>query len=196
MKKAFGPFVNRVARNFNPKHQIGAEIPRRLSAGETHAFGIRIIPRVFLILPRVVGCAGSLVCRPQGDRASTFQPASMAPPTPCPTLALQAQFGLSLFQEGLLGSLVYLGLTSTCLVAGSVLSSFSPKRVLGVALLANCVWCLLFSASTSMYFLFFSRFMVGVSQSFIVIFSPVWVSPCACACATVSWSSALCRKGT
>jgi MFS family permease len=93
----------------------------------------------------------------------------------CRSDSMENEFSLSLFQEGLLGSLVYLGFTTACFVAGGVLQVYSPKRVLGVALITNTGFCLIFSASTSLLLLLMARFFVGLTQAFVVIYAPVWV---------------------
>eukprot|EP00667_Euglena_gracilis_P005513 EG_transcript_5551 len=102
---------------------------------------------------------------------------------------IKAQFHLSIFMEGALGSLVYLGLTVASFFAGGMLQTYSPKRVLGGALLFNCLSCFLFSASHSLYFFFFSRFAIGLSQAFLVIYPPVWVDEFAPKAHVTTWMS-------
>jgi len=102
---------------------------------------------------------------------------------------IEAEFGLSLFMEGLLGSLVYLGLTLGCFFAGGILQHYPPKRVLGVALVLNCLSCLMFSAAGSLYLFLASRFLVGISQAFLVIYPPVWVDEFAPKAHCTMWMS-------
>ena len=48
--------------------------------------------------------------------------------------------------------------------------------VLAVSMIANAGACFLFAASSSHIILYAMRFMLGFTQAFCVIYSPVWVN--------------------
>eukprot|EP00128_Syssomonas_multiformis_P018483 Colp12_sorted_trinity150504_noHs@25141 len=88
---------------------------------------------------------------------------------------IKRQFNLSYVEDGLLGSLVYVGLTVSCLISGPLLQRFKPKRVVAFTLSLNAGFCLLFAAAPNTVALMFSRVGVGMSHAFMVIYTPVWV---------------------
>eukprot|EP00123_Amoebidium_parasiticum_P000947 comp11898_c0_seq1/m.6546 comp11898_c0_seq1/g.6546 ORF comp11898_c0_seq1/g.6546 comp11898_c0_seq1/m.6546 type:complete len:592 (-) comp11898_c0_seq1:164-1939(-) len=88
---------------------------------------------------------------------------------------LQNKYELSKSEAGLIGSLVYLGLTAGSLVAGPALTHWQPKWVLVFSLLLNIVCAVAFAAANDSMMLLATRFLIGVSQAFIAIYAPVWV---------------------
>jgi predicted MFS family arabinose efflux permease len=94
---------------------------------------------------------------------------------PSSLIQISETYGLEFSQQGLLGSLVYLGLSVSSLLAGIVLQFWSPKWVIALTMTANLGFCVMFVLAPSLVWLLASRFGVGASQAFLVIYSPVWV---------------------
>ena len=85
------------------------------------------------------------------------------------------EVGLNLFQFGILGSIVYGGLTLGAGVATGVFSK--PKLIkpaLVLSLMLNSVCIGLFTLIPNFYFMASLRFGIGFFQVFICIYMPVW----------------------
>ncbi|OEH74550.1 major facilitator family domain-containing protein [Cyclospora cayetanensis] len=76
---------------------------------------------------------------------------------------------------GLLGALPYVGLSLSSPFVGRGLTLFSPKYFCLFTMLVNIVATGLFGLATNRWMLFFSRFLIGLTQSGISIYAPVWV---------------------
>eukprot|EP00124_Ichthyophonus_hoferi_P000198 Ihof_evm5s7 gene=Ihof_evmTU5s7 len=98
-------------------------------------------------------------------------------------------FDLSLTQSGLLSSLVYMGLSLASLLAGPLLQKYSQKWVLCCTLLFNISANALFAWAVGRTMLLGSRFLVGFSQAFLVIYAPVWVDEFAPSASCTLWMS-------
>jgi predicted MFS family arabinose efflux permease len=61
------------------------------------------------------------------------------------------------------------------LFAGVLLQKFPPKWVIAVSMTVNVGFCVMFVLAPDFIWLMVSRVGVGASQSFLVIYSPVWV---------------------
>eukprot|EP00995_Heteronema_vittatum_P007122 NODE_225_length_1617_cov_333.228954_g159_i0.p1 GENE.NODE_225_length_1617_cov_333.228954_g159_i0~~NODE_225_length_1617_cov_333.228954_g159_i0.p1 ORF type:complete len:472 (-),score=143.91 NODE_225_length_1617_cov_333.228954_g159_i0:71-1486(-) len=94
---------------------------------------------------------------------------------PASLATLSHEFSLDYFFEGLLGSLVYLGLVLSCLLAGYLFQVTSAKWVICASLFSNTVFYALFTLAYSPWALLAARFGVGLSRTFIVVYAPVWV---------------------
>ncbi|XP_026190362.1 uncharacterized protein LOC34620255 [Cyclospora cayetanensis] len=88
---------------------------------------------------------------------------------------LQKEFNLDGVTEGLLGALPYVGLSLSSPFVGRGLTLFSPKYFCLFTMLVNIVATGLFGLATNRWMLFFSRFLIGLTQSGISIYAPVWV---------------------
>lgn len=83
--------------------------------------------------------------------------------------------GMNTFEFGLLGSVVYGGLTVGAGVATGVYNDTSrSKNALIVTLFLNSIMIYVFTLSTSFYIDAFIRFWLGFFQVFSCIFMPVW----------------------
>eukprot|EP01065_Artemidia_motanka_P022378 TRINITY_DN26571_c0_g1_i1.p1 TRINITY_DN26571_c0_g1~~TRINITY_DN26571_c0_g1_i1.p1 ORF type:complete len:1415 (+),score=321.85 TRINITY_DN26571_c0_g1_i1:64-4245(+) len=78
--------------------------------------------------------------------------------------------------QGFLGSIVYIGLAIGSILSGWALENYPPRTVLSLSLAINIVFAWVFAASVSRTQLFFSRFLVGISQSTLVAYCPIWVT--------------------
>ena len=95
---------------------------------------------------------------------------------PASLLEIIKEIKLDYKEQALLGSLVYLGLSTASLFTSLIFSKFSPSKVCAFVLILNCISCFVFSFSSNKYIMFPMRFMMGVTEAFIVIYGPVWVN--------------------
>jgi MFS family permease len=100
-------------------------------------------------------------------------------------------FELSPAEQGLLGGLQYIGLTIMSPVAGFLLQNKSPKRVITLSLVANTIFCVLFSVAPTKGLLLFCRLGIGITQAPIVIYAPVWVDEYSAGDNAATWLSIL-----
>ncbi|CAG9573971.1 conserved hypothetical protein [Leishmania major strain Friedlin] len=82
---------------------------------------------------------------------------------------------LSTKLQGALTSSVFLGNVLGCPLAGHLFSRYDEKRVLCTALIAHTVFTFLYAAFPIYGVALLNRFFIGVSLSFIVVYTPVWV---------------------
>ena len=78
---------------------------------------------------------------------------------------------------GLFGSLVYFGSILGSLISFSLINTFDIKLLILISLLGNSVCLFTFVIIENIPFLFFNRILVGILQSFITIYMPVWCRP-------------------
>eukprot|EP00347_Sterkiella_histriomuscorum_P015691 403356061 len=94
---------------------------------------------------------------------------------PAATLNLKKDLNIDNVELGVLGSLVYLGLTVGSMVATPIFSYMKAKYILILSFLLNAGSLILFTVSTNLWILSLSRFLVGFCQVFVCIYFPVWV---------------------
>ena len=87
---------------------------------------------------------------------------------------IRKDFSLQPMEQGMLGGLQYLGLTIMCPISGYLLQQYQPKKIIGSCMLANILCCLGFAFAPSKPFLLLSRFLIGITQSTLVVYAPVW----------------------
>ena len=95
---------------------------------------------------------------------------------PASLIEITKEIELDYSEQALLGSLVYLGLSFSSIFVSLFFSNFSPSKVCSIVLIFNCLSCFIFSFSLNKNVLFLMRFMMGVTEAFIVIYGPVWVN--------------------
>jgi MFS family permease len=95
---------------------------------------------------------------------------------PASLLEIIKEIDLDFKEQALIGSLVYLGLSFASLFVSLIFSKWGPAKVCATVLILNTFCCFAFSFSKLKYVLFICRFMMGVSEAFIVIYGPVWVN--------------------
>ena len=91
------------------------------------------------------------------------------------TTYLMTELNLDHADLGIVGSLVYLGLTCGASLAGMLFSAYTPKWIVSISIIASCIFLYSLTDSTSMLGLCFSRFCCGFFQVFSMIYFPVWV---------------------
>lgn len=82
---------------------------------------------------------------------------------------------LSTKLQGTLTSSVFLGNVLGCPLAGHLFSRHDEKRVLCAALVVHTVFTFLFAAFPVYGLALLNRFFIGISLSFIVVYTPIWV---------------------
>ena len=95
---------------------------------------------------------------------------------PASLLEIIKEIHLDFKEQALIGSLVYLGLSFASLFVSLFFNRYGPAKVCSCVLILNTFCCFVFSISKMKYVLFASRFLMGVSEAFIVIYGPVWVN--------------------
>lgn len=79
------------------------------------------------------------------------------------------------FQYGVLGSFVFAGLTFGSIVSTAIYSKGDLiKPTLLGSMIMNTIALLMFTTSTSYYFMLFLRAATGFFQIFLVVYQPVW----------------------
>lgn len=86
-----------------------------------------------------------------------------------------ATWQLNLEEQGVLTSSVFLGNVFGCPLAGHLFSRYNEKRVLCGALILHTLFTFLFAAMPTVVWALLNRFFVGLTLSFIVVYTPVWV---------------------
>lgn len=111
---------------------------------------------------------------------------------------VQTQFRLSYTELGVLGSLVYVGTMVSCPLAGHLLNHVKQRRVLLASVTGNAIGCFWMSfagpeggSPLGKWNLFLSRAMVGLTQSAMMIYGPVWVDEFAPEESATTWMSLL-----
>jgi MFS family permease len=87
---------------------------------------------------------------------------------------ISEDFALEPVQQGLLGGLVYIGLTFMSPLSGYLLQHFHARWVMSFSLATNVVMCFCFLFAWDQNTLLFTRLGVGISQASIIIYTPVW----------------------
>ena len=89
---------------------------------------------------------------------------------PASLLEIVKEIDLGYKEQALLGSLVYLGLSFASLFTSPIFSKFGASKVCCYVLILNSLNCFLFSISNNKFILFFTRFFMGVTEAFIVVY--------------------------
>ena len=95
---------------------------------------------------------------------------------PASLVEITKEIELDYSEQALIGSLVYLGLSFASVFVSLIFSKYSPSKVCSIILLLNCMACFTFSLSTDKQILFLMRFIMGITEAFIIIYGPVWVN--------------------
>mmetsp|Transcript_2678 Transcript_2678/g.4508 ORF Transcript_2678/g.4508 Transcript_2678/m.4508 type:complete len:211 (+) Transcript_2678:290-922(+) len=94
---------------------------------------------------------------------------------PACSIEIKEKVQIQNLKFGMLGSIVYVGLTFGSIFATGLFSKGKwIKPTLVASLLLNVVSLLLFTETSSFYVMVFFRAMIGFCQIFVCIFQPVW----------------------
>jgi len=98
-------------------------------------------------------------------------------------------FQLGYTQIGLLQSLVYLGLTVSCSVGGSLLQRYKAKWLVAAGLTLDTLCLVVLALTHNPVVCILSRFMLGLAQAYLILFLPVWIDEFAPADSSTTWLS-------
>ncbi|KAG8348975.1 putative major facilitator superfamily sugar transporter [Trypanosoma vivax] len=85
------------------------------------------------------------------------------------------EWKLGTLEQGMLSASVFLGCIFGCPLAGYLYSRYSAKSVLVRSLLLHTLFTLCLASLTLYWIAILSRFLIGVTLSFIFIYVPIWV---------------------
>jgi MFS family permease len=95
---------------------------------------------------------------------------------PAALVNIHKELGLNYTQQGLLGSLPNFGISVASFLVSYLIGKFQTKRILTLAIIFNVAFCILFALSENLYALYVSRFFMGFTQAFWIIYGPVWTN--------------------
>lgn len=95
---------------------------------------------------------------------------------PAALIQIQEELELNYTQQALLGSLPNFGISAASFFVSTLIRHFTAKYVLTISLFFNIGFCALFSLSKNLWALYLSRFFMGFTQAFWVIYGPVWTN--------------------
>ena len=104
---------------------------------------------------------------------------------------LQNEMPMSFRQQAAIGSLLYIGICRSSLIVSVVFQRFAASKVLKLMLIINSCFCLLFSLSYSTPMMYLSRFGMGFTQAFCLIYAPVWTNEFAPSTKCTRWMGIL-----
>ncbi|GBE59319.1 integral membrane family I protein [Babesia ovata] len=88
---------------------------------------------------------------------------------------IQDPYNFSRTDLGFLGALPFIGLIVLSPVIGTVFTFFKARTIIAIGLVLNILSLLVFALAYNKVMFYISRFLVGATQSFFVIYAPVWV---------------------
>jgi MFS family permease len=114
---------------------------------------------------------------------------------PCLLDSFAVAFNMSSKQQGLLGSVVYVALCVASPLCGLCLKHYDAKTVLGISLVLNILFILCFAMTPtglpySADLLIFARGLIGFTQAFLCVYTPLWIdtfSPRKCVAGWMSY---------
>jgi len=94
---------------------------------------------------------------------------------PAATTVLMNELNIDPLSLGVIGSVLFFGLTCGAVVAGPLFNNHTPKWIISISIVCSCFCLFSFTDSKSMLFLSLWRFACGFCQIFSLIYFPVWV---------------------
>ncbi|EKF39628.1 hypothetical protein MOQ_000140 [Trypanosoma cruzi marinkellei] len=85
------------------------------------------------------------------------------------------EWGLGTVRQGTLSSSVFLGNILGCPLSGHMFSHYSAKRVLVCSLILHTAFTFFFATITNYVWALLCRFLIGITLSFVIVYTPVWV---------------------
>ena len=95
---------------------------------------------------------------------------------PAALVNIHHEMGLNYKEQSLLVCCPTSGISLASVLVSQALSRFPTNKVLGLAIFVNIIFCVLFALSSNFYALCFSRFFMGFTQAFSIIYAPVWTN--------------------
>ncbi|CAG9312784.1 unnamed protein product [Blepharisma stoltei] len=115
---------------------------------------------------------------------------------PASLFKITQEIDMTFQQQAAIGSLVFLGICVGSLVVTSVFQQFSAQKILSCVMLLNAISAGVFSVSSNLYILYITRFIMGFTKSFFVIYGPVWVNEFSPPESCTKWLAALQASST
>lgn len=94
---------------------------------------------------------------------------------PAATTVLMEELHLNSMTLGIIGSILFLGLTFGASSAGFIFNNYTPKWIVTISIGCSCFFLYNFSQATTPVSLGIFRFLCGFFQVFCPIYFPVWV---------------------
>ncbi|DAZ95800.1 TPA: hypothetical protein N0F65_009196 [Lagenidium giganteum] len=115
---------------------------------------------------------------------------------PCLLDQLSVSLNMNATQQGALGGVVYFSLSTASPLCAYFLHRFNPKHVLGLSLIANNLAVLVLALTPTGYsfsanMMIFARALIGFTQAFPCIYTPLWVDEYAPREKVAGWMSYL-----
>lgn len=115
---------------------------------------------------------------------------------PCLLDQLSVSLGMTATQQGALGGVVYLALSAASPLCAFFLHRFNPRHVLGLSLILNNVAVLMLAFTPTGYaisanMMIVARGLIGFTQAFPCVYTPLWVDEYAPREKVAGWMSYL-----
>ncbi|GAB9468533.1 Major facilitator superfamily [Globisporangium polare] len=115
---------------------------------------------------------------------------------PCLLDQLSVSLGMTATQQGALGGVVYLALSAASPLCAYFLHRFNPKHVLGLSLIFNNIAVLMLAFTPTGYafsanMMIVARGLIGFTQAFPCVYTPLWVDEYAPREKVAGWMSYL-----
>lgn len=94
---------------------------------------------------------------------------------PAASNEIKHELGINETALGTFGSLVYFGNLVGAVFLIRLIDVLDRKMLLLVAVLTNALMIYLFTMVNNLIFLYINRIMVGIMQSYVTIYFPVWI---------------------
>ena len=95
---------------------------------------------------------------------------------PCSLMELEREINMTYTQQGMIGSLGYMGTALASQIAAPIIQKYGEHKTLSLALLLHAASTVLFTMSYHYGLLCFNRILQGFLQCFFVVFIPVWIN--------------------
>lgn len=87
---------------------------------------------------------------------------------------LEESLGVKPAEQGLLGGIVYIGLTLACPFVAIFVQRYPIRLILPTSVAVNAFFCFLFGISPNVHYAYIARTGVGFTQALFVVYCPVW----------------------
>lgn len=95
---------------------------------------------------------------------------------PAALFSIQKEMPISQLEEAAIGALPFFGISFGSLLVSYLMKKFSTIKVLFLALCCNILCSIWFAFSFTLTSMYFSRFCMGFTQAFWVVYGPVWTN--------------------
>ena len=89
---------------------------------------------------------------------------------------IEAEMSIGSIEIAALGSIPFFAISIASLLVSTIIKRYKSKKTLIFALIMNIIVCIGFSLSYNLFLLYVTRFLMGFTQAFWVIYAPVWTN--------------------